>query len=175
MQATWYRIILLFLSGRRAATFTELFSSSEAPACRAPAGFSPALPHWMRPNSANLSDHFAFVLKRPSRPMWCIYSGHHLQVHDRSVTISRKGRHCVGANVLVEVPHSFEGYVDASLVRLQARFPGLAFSRCQNGLLVEGASVGADIRAAVLHTLYREKIYQETLPMREALLTAVLT
>lgn len=81
----------------------------------------------------------------------------------------------MGANVLVKVPQSFDRYVEASLVRLQARFPALLFTRGPEGILVEGASIRDDIPATVLHTLYREKIYQETLPMRGALLTAVLT
>ncbi|WP_133865708.1 hypothetical protein [Azorhizobium sp. AG788] len=78
---------------------------------------------------------------------------------------------------IVEVPSNFDGVVERSVLRLEARFPAIRFERRPQGIFVSGAVDEAAIlglRSAVLHTLYRERIYLETLPMREALLSAVM-
>lgn len=77
----------------------------------------------------------------------------------------------------IEIPESLSAYVDGALVRLQSQFPALGFQRCASGLLVDIRGAGAreiELRSAVLHSVYREKIYVETLPMRKSLLAAVM-
>lgn len=78
---------------------------------------------------------------------------------------------------IIEVPSDFDGVVERSVLRLGARFPDLRFERHPAGILLSGLSDEAAVeglRSIVLHTLYRERIYLETLPMREALLSAVM-
>ncbi|MBN8918193.1 MAG: hypothetical protein J0I31_21590 [Rhizobiales bacterium] len=77
---------------------------------------------------------------------------------------------------IVEVPESLWMHVDAALVRLQAQFPTAVFRRCNQGIATDLSGTASTVgpRSAVMHAIYREKIYAETLPMREALLFAVM-
>ena len=78
--------------------------------------------------------------------------------------------------MLIEIPSSLAGYIDSALVRLRGQFQGVSFERTSMGIVAYSGELPApeQIRSAVLHAVYREKIYTETLPLREALLNAVL-
>ncbi|TIS99175.1 hypothetical protein [Mesorhizobium sp.] len=79
--------------------------------------------------------------------------------------------------VEIEIPQNFLGFVEGALLRVQIQYPSLRFSVSASG--VEVARLPDldldDVRKSVLHAVYREKIYVETLPLRQALITAVTT
>ncbi|TIS92002.1 hypothetical protein [Mesorhizobium sp.] len=77
--------------------------------------------------------------------------------------------------LVVEVPPQFEKYTDAAMLRLQALYPACRLARQSGGIsLSSSGGVAADqFRKDVLHAVYREKIYSETLTMRQALVAAV--
>lgn len=76
---------------------------------------------------------------------------------------------------VVEVPSQFEPYLAAALLRVQVLFPALTFR--QNGPDITIGGIGpaedSNVRKALLHAVYREKIYAETLSMRQDLVSAV--
>lgn len=76
---------------------------------------------------------------------------------------------------MVEVPPRFLEYLDVALVRLHALFADYRFSRTDCTIHVHGSeSLSQDqVRRTILYTVYREKIYAETLDMRQALIEAV--
>lgn len=78
--------------------------------------------------------------------------------------------------VFVRVPQRFEEYVDAAIVRFEGQYPGVRILPAAEGVVLEGESTQqqAELRSDFLHALYREKIYAETLSMRQALMKAVL-
>lgn len=77
--------------------------------------------------------------------------------------------------ITIEIPQSFRSFVEGALLRVQAQYPSLGFSVSSEG--IEIASLPPDhldkVRKSILHTVYREKIYVETLPLRQALINAV--
>jgi hypothetical protein len=77
--------------------------------------------------------------------------------------------------VAVEVPPQFGTYVAAALLRVQAQYPSCRFA--EDGEVVTIRSpVGTtedELRKSILHAVYREKVYAETLSMRQALIAAV--
>ena len=79
------------------------------------------------------------------------------------------------ARLLVTIPASFGPYVDAALVRLRTLHPGLRFLRRKEAIAIEseGRGLEAGIEADVLHAVYREKIYAESLEMRRSLVAAM--
>lgn len=80
------------------------------------------------------------------------------------------------AHIAVEIPESFSSFMDATVVRLQAIYPAIDWE-VQGRSIIATPCGPADItklRSEVLHTVYREKIYEGTLNMRRSLLGAVL-
>lgn len=77
--------------------------------------------------------------------------------------------------ITIEIPPNFRSFLDGALVRVQAQYPSLRFVASAAGVEVACISPGdmADVRKSVLHAVYREKIYVETLPLRQALIEAV--
>jgi hypothetical protein len=75
----------------------------------------------------------------------------------------------------VEIPQEFRVFVPAALMRLQVIHPTLEFSRDADLVVVGGPNSfdPTEIRKSVLHSIYREKIYAETLPLRQSLVAAV--
>lgn len=75
----------------------------------------------------------------------------------------------------VEIAPQFRAFVPAALLRLQVLYPSLEFS--SDAALVTVSALNGfeytEIRKSVLHAIYREKIYTETLPMRRQLVAAV--
>lgn len=73
----------------------------------------------------------------------------------------------------VEVP--FRPHIASAVTRLRYLFPALRFEVAADGISVTG-EVGARSDALareIQYALYREKIYAETLPMRQALVETV--
>ncbi|GLR45687.1 hypothetical protein GCM10007880_62050 [Mesorhizobium amorphae] len=77
--------------------------------------------------------------------------------------------------ITIEIPQNFRSFVDGALVRVRAQYPSLRFVASAAGIEVSCTSSGDldDVRKSVLHAVYREKIYVETLPLRQALIEAV--
>lgn len=79
--------------------------------------------------------------------------------------------------IVIDVPSGFDSVIERSLIRLRARFARHRFERRCEGIFVltdDEATDPDQVRSAVLHTLYRERIFTETLSMRETLLAAVM-
>lgn len=78
-------------------------------------------------------------------------------------------------SLTIGIPALFSTYVEAAIVRLQIHYPSLSFDAHESGIAVSGNIPDhAALRSAVLHIVYREKIYAETLVMRQGLLAAVM-
>ncbi|TGQ77339.1 MULTISPECIES: hypothetical protein [unclassified Mesorhizobium] len=75
----------------------------------------------------------------------------------------------------IEIPQNFQCFVEGALIRLQVQYPSLRFSASGHGVAVEEIPPERldDLRKNVLHAIYREKIYSETLSLRQALIGAV--
>lgn len=75
----------------------------------------------------------------------------------------------------IGIPQNFRSFVDGALIRVQAQYPSLRFVVSADGIDVACISLSDldDVRKSVLHAVYREKIYVETLPLRQALIEAV--
>lgn len=74
----------------------------------------------------------------------------------------------------VEVSKCFEPFLPAAMLRLQAMFPEADIGINGTEISVVGSSWPShEVRKAVLHIIYREKIYAETLPARTAFIQAV--
>ncbi|TGS14445.1 hypothetical protein EN852_014675 [Mesorhizobium sp. M2E.F.Ca.ET.209.01.1.1] len=78
-------------------------------------------------------------------------------------------------DVVAEIPPQFEKYADAAMLRLQLLYPSCRFAREEGAISIAAPSgIARDqLRKDILHIVYREKIYAETLPMRQALVAAV--
>ena len=70
--------------------------------------------------------------------------------------------------MLIAIPSSMEAYLSAAVVRLGYLFPNLSFGASEQGITVAGMTteVAEQLKRDVLHAVYREKVYAETLPMR---------
>ncbi|HTM77707.1 MAG TPA: hypothetical protein VL133_08770 [Devosia sp.] len=78
-------------------------------------------------------------------------------------------------SISVTVPEIFRAYVSQALVRLAYLHPGARFDFAEDTISVEydgKAPIEAD---EVTYQLYREKIYQESLPMRKLMYMALLS
>lgn len=75
----------------------------------------------------------------------------------------------------VEIAPQFQTHVEAALLRLQAVFPTCHFVRSSSNIVVSPCTGTSkdQLRRFVFHAIYREKIYAETLTMRQALVSAV--
>ncbi|TPI11148.1 hypothetical protein FJW06_20705 [Mesorhizobium sp. B4-1-3] len=79
-------------------------------------------------------------------------------------------------DVVVEIPPQFEKYADAAMLRLQVLYPACRIARQDGETAVRSSGCLAEdqFRKDVLHFVYREKIYSETLTLRQALVAAVM-
>jgi hypothetical protein len=78
-------------------------------------------------------------------------------------------------SLTIDLPPLFFGYLEAAILRLRSHYPSLEFSEKDGAIIVSGNNIDPEIlRSAVLHIVYREKIYAETLSMRQSLLAAVM-
>jgi hypothetical protein len=77
--------------------------------------------------------------------------------------------------LIIPVSEVLRPYADLATVRLGYLYPKISFS-CQVETILVSSKTEIDeikIRRDVLYALYREKIYAETLSMRQALVTMV--
>ncbi len=78
------------------------------------------------------------------------------------------------ASIEVNVPAGLLDYVDQVLVRLGYLYPDVEFTEA-GGRLSAALPAGGTLTAReILHQLYREKIYQESLPMRQLMYRTLL-
>lgn len=77
-------------------------------------------------------------------------------------------------SIEVNVPSGLLGYMGQVLVRLGYLHPDVEFTET-NGRLSAMLPAGSTLTSReILHQLYREKIYQESLPMRELMYRTLL-
>lgn len=78
--------------------------------------------------------------------------------------------------VTIEIPQCFSGFVEGALVRVQAQYPALRFRAIGAGIEVSDVpETDVNQLRKQFHAVYREKIYAETLPLRQKLIEAVTT
>lgn len=65
-------------------------------------------------------------------------------------------------------------YVDQALIRLGYLHSGVSFSATEGWIVAQGDTGRLPPQREILHQLYREKIYQESLPMRHLMYKALL-
>ena len=78
----------------------------------------------------------------------------------RSRTLSSK--------LSIEVPNEFKRYVPAVIVRLTYLYPDCEFSDDDGAVsvMVNGYHQFGELKKEVMHQIYRERIYSETLSVR---------
>jgi len=78
--------------------------------------------------------------------------------------------------VRLTVPNQLHSYMPTTLIRLNYLYPDLTFSVETTDIVVGNCPVDREtfIKRDVLYTLYREKIYAETLSMRRSLFEAAM-
>jgi hypothetical protein len=79
------------------------------------------------------------------------------------------------AQLIIPVSEVLQQHAEHAVVRLGYLYPKISFS-CQVHTILVSSETEIDeikIRRDVLYALYREKIYAETLSMRQALVTMV--
>lgn len=78
-------------------------------------------------------------------------------------------------DLVVDVSPQFAKHANSAMLRLQALHPACRFTWHEGRISIRGSSdlTEEQFRKDVLHAVYREKIYAETLPMRQALIAAV--
>ena len=76
---------------------------------------------------------------------------------------------------VVEIPPQFEPFISAALLRVQVLFPALTVRQNGTDITIGGGDPveEGNVRKVLLHAIYREKIYAETLSMRRDLISAV--
>ena len=74
--------------------------------------------------------------------------------------------------MIIEVPEDFQQFVDATIVRISYLYPGHTFTTQDSSIRVSfpddepNTSKGL-IRKEIFYQLYRQRIYEETLPIRK--------
>lgn len=72
----------------------------------------------------------------------------------------------------ISVDPEFQEFIPAALLRLGYLYPELDFAALQQGVVISGDLSRIDrtrIRREVHYQVYSEKIFQQTLPMRQSL------
>lgn len=71
----------------------------------------------------------------------------------------------------ISVSPEFHEFIPAAIMRLKYIFPKVEIKRTENGLNIYGAgdSIVQRLEQEVTYQIYREKIFQQTLPMRRDL------
>lgn len=72
----------------------------------------------------------------------------------------------------IDVPETFSQFKENAVARLSYLEPELTFASVDGGIEVECSKAFnkeqiTDLRETIFHQLYRAKIYQETLPIRQ--------
>jgi hypothetical protein len=68
----------------------------------------------------------------------------------------------------IAVPEGFDKHIPASIVRLTYLYPSCEFTAQNNEVIVRMKNDGLseEIKREVMHQIYRERIYSETLSIR---------
>lgn len=76
----------------------------------------------------------------------------------------------------IDVPEQFSEHIDAVVVRVGYLYPNIQLKQCGRGIHVSDVleSEIEIIKRDILYALYREKIYSDTIEMRDSLLRAVI-
>ena len=75
----------------------------------------------------------------------------------------------------IAVDPSLAEFVPAALARLGYLFPAIAFAAADGRILITGKGLDeTSLRREILHALYRERILERTLPLRQALIEGLL-
>ena len=72
----------------------------------------------------------------------------------------------------ISIDPKFHSFIPAALLRLGYIYPQLDFVAWEKGVKVRGDFSGLDlaqVKREVLYQVYREKIFQQTLPLRQNL------
>lgn len=74
-------------------------------------------------------------------------------------------------NLNISIDQEFHAFIPTALLRMRYIYPGLEFAATEQGLMVEGAVEVDRVRLErdVTYQIYREKIFQQTMPMRQSL------
>ncbi len=74
----------------------------------------------------------------------------------------------------IPIDDQFLPYIEAALIRLDYLFPGLIIEFDKDRNLIEVMELGTHsrekLKAEISYTIYREKIFKETLPIRNKIL-----
>ncbi|MCI5073977.1 hypothetical protein [Oricola sp.] len=89
----------------------------------------------------------------------------------RSIRIRRLGE----ARIRVVIPALLKKYAELAIARLGYLYPAARFTLCDNCIEVSGEFDVAEetIAKEINYALYRERIFAETLSMRQDLISAV--
>lgn len=78
-------------------------------------------------------------------------------------------------DIALKIPAIFEAYVDIAIVRFQYLYPEVNIQ--QNGLEISyeenKSHSNDDLKQEILHLIYKEKIYAETLEIRNSLYRSI--
>lgn len=74
----------------------------------------------------------------------------------------------------VEIDSAFSIYAEQAIGRLRYLYPDISFSLTDTHIHISGICEEPSVRRDVTYQLYREKIYQEGLPMRELMYKTLL-
>ena len=71
----------------------------------------------------------------------------------------------------ISIDSEFHSFIPAALLRLEYIYPELGFEPSELGVTVSGTSRAdpARLKREVAYQVYREKVFQQTLPMRQNL------
>lgn len=74
-------------------------------------------------------------------------------------------------NFDVSIDQEFQPFIPAALQRLAYIYPALEFSPTERGVSVNGKSEVdfVKLKREVTYQIYRERVFQQTLPMRHSL------
>jgi hypothetical protein len=75
---------------------------------------------------------------------------------------------------IVAVEPTFRLHLASATTRLGYLYPDLVFTVIDEGVAVTGEGEESILRREVLHAVYREKIFAETLPLRRTLIDGLL-
>ncbi len=74
----------------------------------------------------------------------------------------------------IPIDDQFLPYIEAALIRLDYLLPGLLIEFNKDRNLIEVVELGThsreELKAEINYTIYREKIFKETLPIRNKIL-----
>ena len=75
------------------------------------------------------------------------------------------------ADIVINIPLKFERFLETAILRFQYLFPELEVSLCglQVNIKINGTQSSSDLKKELLHLIYKERIYSETLEIRTAL------